>query len=100
VSIFFLFTTSRIFENFPRQFKCVATDVANGEGVVLDSGEIVSAVRSSMAIPSVFTAVDYNGRKFVDGGIVRNFPVRDAKEMGADIVIGSNVAGGLCQKKR
>jgi len=88
------------FRKFPRQFKCVATDVANGEGVVLDSGEIVSAVRSSMAIPSVFTAVDYNGRKFVDGGIVRNFPVRDAKEMGADIVIGSNVAGGLLPKEK
>ncbi|QEC66269.1 hypothetical protein FRZ67_02705 [Panacibacter ginsenosidivorans] len=88
------------FSKFPRQFKCVATDVASGEGVVLDSGEIVSAVRSSMAIPSVFTAVDYNGRKFVDGGIVRNFPVRDAKEMGADIVIGSNVAGGLLPKEK
>src|ERR1700704_6527174 len=48
----------------------------SGEGVVLDSGEVVSAIRSSMAIPSVFTAVEYNGRKFVDGGVVRNFPVR------------------------
>jgi NTE family protein len=53
-----------------------------------------------MAIPSVFTAVDYNGRKFVDGGVVRNFPVRDAKEMGANIVIGSNVAGGLLPKEK
>lgn len=88
------------FSKFPKSFRCIATDVSSGEGVVLDSGEIVSAVRSSMAIPSVFTAVDYNGRKFVDGGVVRNFPVRDAKEMGADIVIGSNVAGGLLPKEK
>jgi NTE family protein len=88
------------FSKFSKSFRCIATDVASGEGVVLDSGEIVSAVRSSMAIPSVFTAVDYNGRKFVDGGVVRNFPVRDAKEMGADIVIGSNVAGGLLPKEK
>jgi len=83
------------FSKFQIPFKCIATDISTGEAVVLDSGEIVSAVRSSMAIPSLFTAVPYGGRKLVDGGIVRNFPVRDVKEMGADIVIGSNVANGL-----
>jgi NTE family protein len=31
----------------------------------------------------------------VDGGLVRNFPVKNVKEMGADIVIGSNVTVGL-----
>ncbi|MBS1597624.1 MAG: patatin-like phospholipase family protein [Bacteroidetes bacterium] len=83
------------FSKFQIPFKCIATDISTGEGIVLDSGEIISAVRSSMAIPSLFTAVPYAGRKLVDGGIVRNFPVRDVKEMGADIVIGSNVANGL-----
>ena len=48
-----------------------------------------------MAIPSLFTAVEYNGKKLVDGGVVRNFPVKDVKEMGADIIIGSNVAREL-----
>ena len=61
----------------------------------MDSGEIISAVRASMAIPSLFTAVEYNGKKLVDGGIVRNFPVKDVREMGADIVIGSNVSNAL-----
>lgn len=98
--LFFPVYATKDFSKFPRSFRCVATDVASGEGVVLDSGEIVSAIRSSMAIPSVFTAVDYEGRKFVDGGVVRNFPVKDAKEMGADIVIGSNVAGGLLPKEK
>ncbi len=88
------------FSKLSKGFKCIATDVSTGEGVVLDSGEIVSAIRSSMAIPSVFTAVNYNGRKFIDGGVVRNFPVKDAKAMGADIIIGSNVAGGLLPKEK
>ncbi|GGA86161.1 patatin-like phospholipase family protein [Puia dinghuensis] len=83
------------FSKFPIPFKCIATDVSSGEAVVLDTGEIVSAIRSSMAIPSVFTAVGYAKRKLVDGGVVRNFPVRDVKEMGANIIIGSNVAGPL-----
>jgi NTE family protein len=83
------------FSKFNIPFKCVATDLSNGKAVVLDKGEIVTALRSSMAIPSVFTAVDYDSTKLVDGGIIRNFPVTDVKEMGADIVIGVNLFLGL-----
>ncbi len=83
------------FSKFDIPFRCIGTDVGNGEAVVMSKGEITSAIRSSMAIPSFFTAVDYEGKRLVDGGVVRNFPVRDVREMGADFVIGSNVAGGL-----
>ena len=83
------------FSRFNIPFRCIGTDVGNGEAVVMSKGEITSAIRSSMAIPSFFTAVDYDGKRLVDGGVVRNFPVRDVREMGADFVIGSNVAGGL-----
>jgi len=83
------------FSRFSIPFKCIATDVSTGEAVVLDTGEIVSAIRASMAIPSVFTAVEYGHQKLVDGGVVRNFPVKDVREMGANIVIGDNVAGPL-----
>jgi NTE family protein len=83
------------FNKFPIPFKCIATDISTGEAVVLDSGELVSALRASMAIPTIFTAVDYKGKKLVDGGVVRNFPVTDVKKMGADFVIGSNVTNEL-----
>jgi NTE family protein len=83
------------FSKFNIPFKCIATDLSNGRPVVLSDGDIVTAVRASMAIPSVFTAVDYDKTKLVDGGIVRNFPVKDVKEMGADIVIGVNLFTGL-----
>ncbi|MEJ7766371.1 MAG: patatin-like phospholipase family protein [Chitinophagaceae bacterium] len=88
------------FTKFNIPFKCIGTDVGSGEAVVMSRGEIVTAIRSSMAIPSIFTAIDYEGRKLVDGGIVRNFPVRDVKEMGADFIIGSNVASGLYPSKK
>ncbi|HVM90158.1 MAG TPA: patatin-like phospholipase family protein [Puia sp.] len=93
----FLFPLHKIknFNDFPIPFRCIATDISTGKAVVLDSGEIVSAIRSSMAIPSLFTAVEYNGKKLVDGGVVRNFPVKDVKDMGADIVVGSNVSSAL-----
>ncbi|MBS1665100.1 MAG: patatin-like phospholipase family protein [Bacteroidetes bacterium] len=91
--------TIKDFSKFPIPFKCIATDVSTGEAIVLDTGEVVTALRSSMAIPSVFTAVEYNGRKLVDGGVVRNFPVTDVRGMGADIVVGSNVSGPLRTSK-
>lgn len=83
------------FSKFNIPYKCIATDLSNGKPVVLSKGEIVTAVRASMAIPSVFTAIDYQGTKLVDGGIIRNFPVTDAKTMGADIIIGVNLFTGL-----
>jgi NTE family protein len=83
------------FSKFSIPFKCVTTDLSNGQAIVISKGDIVKAVRASMAIPSVFTAVDSDKTKLVDGGIVRNFPVKDVKEMGADIVIGVNLFTGL-----
>lgn len=98
--LFFPVHNVKDFDNLSIPFKCIGTDIATGEAVVMDNGEIVTAIRSSMAIPSLFTAVEYEGRRLVDGGIVRNFPVSDVKEMGADIVIGSQVATGLLPKEK
>lgn len=81
-------------------FECIATDLETGKPVVLSSGEIVQAIRSSMAIPSVFTPVEYQGKYLVDGGLVRNFPVRYAKEMGADYLIGVSLWDGLLKRDR
>ncbi len=83
------------FSKFSIPFRCIATDAATGKPVVLQNGELVKAIRASMAIPSVFSSVPYEGTKLVDGGLVRNFPVSDAREMGADYVIGVNLSQGL-----
>lgn len=93
--LFFPVYNIKDFSKFSIPFRCISTDVGSGEAVVMHKGEVTTAIRASMAIPSFFTAVNYEKGKLVDGGIVRNFPVRDVKEMGADLVIGSNVAGGL-----
>lgn len=93
--LFYPVHTIRDFSKLPIPFACVATDAATGRAVILKDGDLVKAVRSSMAIPSVFTAVPHNGTILIDGGVVLNFPVRDAKAMGADYVIGVNLSQGL-----
>jgi NTE family protein len=77
------------FSDFPYPFACIGTDILKGEKVEMTSGDLSSAMRASMAIPSVFTAVTRDSSHLlVDGGVVRNFPVQEALDMGADIIIG------------
>lgn len=80
------------FDEFPIPFRCVATDISTAQPIVFDSGYLHSALRSSIAIPTVFSAYDLDSTAVVDGGVVNNFPVDVAREMGADIVIGVNVS--------
>lgn len=95
--VFFPFYNKKDFTKFNIPFKCVATDLATGGAVVLENGEIVKAIRASMAIPGVFESVKVGNSKLVDGGIIRNFPVSDCKDMGADYIIGVNLFPGLAK---
>ena len=79
------------FDSFPIPFRCYAVDIVDGSIVEMNSGSLARAVRASMAIPSVFSPVHMDGRTLVDGGLIRNLPVSNCRDMGADIVIGSYV---------
>lgn len=76
------------FSKFPIRFACVATNAVTGEKHVFHEGNLVTAMRSSMAIPSVFTPVKVGDATLVDGFVVDNYPVDVARDMGADIIIG------------
>lgn len=78
----------RDFRKFPIPFLCNSADMISGKSVTLDSGDLAKAMRTSMAIPTLFTPVRNGERILVDGGLVHNFAVREIVEMGADIVIG------------
>ena len=79
------------FNKLPIPFACVAEDVASGKDVVFHSGVLATAMRSSMAIPAVFTPIRIDSMVLVDGGTVNNYPVDVARKMGADFVIGVDV---------
>ena len=83
------------FDSLPIPFACVATDLCTGNEVVLRSGSLPQAIRSSMAIPGVFDPVTMGDKVLADGGMVNNFPVDICRAMGADIVIGVEVADSL-----
>lgn len=83
------------FATLPIPFACVAANIVDGSEVVLRRGNLVQAMRASMAIPGAFTPVRKDSLVLVDGGIVNNYPVDVAKAMGADIIIGVDVQSDL-----
>jgi len=83
------------FDEFPIQYRCVSVDILTGKPYIFKEGDLALALRSSMSIPTVMAPVKYKGMLLVDGGLVKNFPVDVAKELGADIVIGVYTGGKL-----
>jgi len=86
--LFWPLTEQQRFDSLPIPFHCMAVDVVSGKRVELKSGDLAQAIRSSMAIPTVFAPVRKDSMLLVDGGVARNFPVQEAIDMGADIIIG------------
>ncbi|MCK5775500.1 MAG: patatin-like phospholipase family protein [Bacteroidales bacterium] len=79
------------FADFQTPFLCIATDIGNGESVILEKGDLAKSMRASMAIPTAFTPITIDGRLLVDGGLVNNFPAKELAERGCDIIIGVDV---------
>ena len=87
------------FDELAHPFRCISVDIETGEVIVMDKGFLGHAVRASMAIPSVFEPKEIDGRLLVDGGLIRNFPVQEVRDLGADIVIGVYVGSRLESKE-
>ena len=86
-------------EDLPLPFKAVATELNSGEEVVLETGDVIEAVRASISVPGMFTPVRRDGRVLVDGGLVNPVPVNVARAMGADIVIAVDINHGIVAGK-
>lgn len=75
------------FDALPTRYRAVAADLETGREVVLSKGNLATAMRASMSVPSVFPPVEVDGKLLVDGGVANNLPVDVARAMGADVVI-------------
>jgi len=76
-------------------YRAVCTDLLTGERVVLSAGSLSEAMMASSAIPVLISAVSLDGRMLVDGGLVDAIPVDLVREMGADLVVASDVSAAL-----
>lgn len=75
-------------ENMAMPFSAVATNLYTGEEVVLDKGDLFSAVRASMSIPSLFKPVQQGNMVLIDGHSSNCLPLNRVKRTKGDILIG------------
>ena len=80
-------------ENLPIDFTAVAVDIEQGREIWLSEGSLFDAIRSSIAIPGLFTPHRYRGRLLVDGGILNPVPVAPTLRSICDLTIVINVNG-------
>ena len=92
------YENTKNFNNFPIPLRVVATNLNTGETKSFSEGDIAKVLTASMAIPTIFEPVEVNGALYVDGLVSRNLPVEEAYDMGADLVIASDVGTPVVKK--
>lgn len=84
----------RQIEDLWRPFFCVSTNLSTASPVIHDRGSLWRAVRSSIALPGIFTPIlNEKNEILVDGGVMNNFPLDVmATRAKFGILIGCNVS--------
>ena len=74
-------------EDLKKKFAAVATELPAGHEVWLETGDLITAMRASYAMPGIFVPSPNEGRPLIDGGIANPVPVSACRAMGANVVI-------------
>jgi NTE family protein len=86
-------------ESYATHYAAVATDMATGREIWLQSGPIHEAVRASIAIPGIFSPARLGDRWLLDGGLSNPIPVSVCRALGADVIIAVNLNGELVGRR-
>jgi NTE family protein len=79
------------FEDIYIPFAAIATDLENGEPVILRKGSLRDAVTASASIPAISTPKQLNNRTLIDGGASCITPVIPARRISPDPIIAVDV---------
>jgi NTE family protein len=79
------------FEDLSLPLTVTTVDVQDGRLVVLNTGELISALRASSALPGILSPVKRFDRYYVDGGLLNNLPIDIIRTMTMAPVIAVDV---------
>ena len=79
------------FEDLTTPFAMVAVDLTTHSGVVLDHGPLWQAALASVALPGIFPPIRIGEHILVDAGMHDPVPIRLIRQMGADILLASEL---------
>jgi len=94
------FVNHQNIEDLKIPFAAVAVDIASGTQKVFDSGDLFSAIRASVAIPSVLTPVYLDDAVLVDGGVMNPLPMDIVKRHKGDVMAAIDLNGTGKYKSR
>ena len=83
----------RNIEDLPISFTAVASNVDDQKEVWLNHGSLFSAIRASIAIPTIFTPVSYRGKTLLDGGLTNPIPIAPTLKDNTELTIAVNLSG-------
>jgi len=86
------------FDLLKYKFRAIATDIGSAKTLSLKSGSLVTAMRASATIPIRNTPIRLDTMILIDGGVMANIPVEQAKEFNPDIIIAVNTTSPLMSK--
>ena len=75
-----------------------ATDLVNHRLVVLDEGDLITAVLATIALPIILPPVEKDGFVLVDGGLLNNVPFDVAYARGASHVIAIDITNATIEE--
>jgi len=78
-------------EDLPIPLAISATDIINKKEVVFTSGNLLQAMRASVAVPTLFLPMEFEGKELLDGGIVNPLPIKNIKRYDGDCLVVVNL---------
>jgi NTE family protein len=81
------FIGCKTFEELPIPLAVIATDIINRQEIIFDKGNLMLAIRASVALPSIVTPVTYKEMILVDGGVINPIPVDCVVRSEGDILV-------------
>jgi len=100
IRIFKEITDINTFEELNIPLTTVATDIVNNVKIESNKGDLINAIKASIAIPGVLTPTYVNDNLCVDGGLIDPVPLQSIIDMGSDITIAVNLYGLQTSKKK
>ncbi len=78
-------------EDLSIPYKAIATDLYTGEEIIFDKGNLLSAIRASISIPSLFRPVKHEMTTFIDGAMTNCLPLNRIDRKEGDILVAFDV---------
>lgn len=82
-----------LIEDLPIPYTAIAADVLARREVWFQEGPLLTAIRASIALPTVITPIVVNGRLLMDGGILNPVPVDPLTPVARDLTIAVSMSG-------